>query len=201
MDLAIAIIGAAAAVAAAIAALGFWKAARKSNATADLMAGIEWDRRYQELTPEFDVTFTARDTADDSADLRVALKPGRLQRLDEVTIAILDEAGKAHWTRGLPDGVTQDEAEIFVWGAMGVQHGSQRAGCQQPGEQAVSLLPDHREELGPSPSDPDPAGTVDGSHEPGQLAQGSRGSAGAAADHLPPRRARVGRAIRRRDRA
>lgn len=80
------------------------------------MAGVERDRRYQELTPEFDVTFTARDTADDSADLRVALKPGRLQRLDEVTITILDEAGKDHWTRGLPDGVTQDEAEMFVWG-------------------------------------------------------------------------------------
>jgi len=116
MDLAIAIIGAAAAVAAAIAALGSWKAARKSNDTAGLMARIEQDRWHQDLTPEFDVTFTARDTADDSADLRVTLKRSPLGRLDEVIITILDEAGKDHWTRGLPDGVTQAEAQMFVWG-------------------------------------------------------------------------------------
>ena len=116
MDLAIAIISATAAVAAAIAALGSWKAARKANDTAGQMASIEHQRRHQELTPDFDITLTVRDTAADSADLRVALKPGTLLRLDQVWVTILDEAGKDHWTRGLPDGVTQEEAEMFVWG-------------------------------------------------------------------------------------
>lgn len=116
MNLTIAIIGVAAAVAAAIAALGSWKAARKANNTATQMAGIERNRRHQELTPDFDVTCTTRDTSPDFADLRVVLKPGALQRLDEVIVTILDEAGKEHWTHGLPDGLTQEEAEMFVWG-------------------------------------------------------------------------------------
>jgi hypothetical protein len=50
------------------------------------------------------------------ADLRVELVGGRLERHTAVTVTILDEAGQDHWTRGLPDGVTQDEAEAFVWG-------------------------------------------------------------------------------------
>ena len=32
-----------------------------------------------------------------------------------VTVTILDEAGQDHWTRGLPDDVMQEEAEMFVW--------------------------------------------------------------------------------------
>lgn len=31
-------------------------------------------------------------------------------------MTILDEAGQDHWSRGLPEGVTQDDAEAFVWG-------------------------------------------------------------------------------------
>jgi hypothetical protein len=56
-----------------------------------------------------------RETAD-SAELHVALKPGKLESLDEVTVTILDEAGSDHWGHGLPDAVTQQEAEAFVWG-------------------------------------------------------------------------------------
>jgi hypothetical protein len=58
----------------------------------------------------------ARDAVPDCADLRVELVGGRLERHAAVTVTILDEAGQDHWTRGLPDGVTQGEAEAFVWG-------------------------------------------------------------------------------------
>jgi len=77
---------------------------------------IEQDRRHEELTPEFEITCTVRKTASDSADLRVSLTGGSLDYLDEVVITILDEAGRDHWARGLPDGVAQEEAEAFVWG-------------------------------------------------------------------------------------
>ena len=73
MDLAITIIGAVAAVAAAIAATGSWLAARRSNTTAAAVAAIERDRRHDELTPVFEFTCTVRDAAPDSADLRVEL--------------------------------------------------------------------------------------------------------------------------------
>jgi hypothetical protein len=116
VDLAIAIIGAVATVAAGIAATGSWIAARRANETAGAVAAIERDRRHDELTPVFKFTCTVRETAPDWADLRVELVGGRLERHAAVTVTILDEAGQDHWTRGLPDGVTQEEAEAFVWG-------------------------------------------------------------------------------------
>lgn len=116
MNLAIAIIGAAAALAAAVAAFGSWSAATKANTSAGVLAAIERERRHDELCPEFEITCTIRDTAVTSADLHVVLKPSDLGRLDEVTVTILDEAGADHWAHGLPQGVTQAEAEAFVWG-------------------------------------------------------------------------------------
>jgi len=116
MSAAIAIITAIAAVAAAIAALGSWKAASRANQTTTALATIELDRRHDELTPDFDISCTERDTSPSTADMRVTLTRGRLERLDEVTITILDETDKDHWTRGLPSGVTQEQAESFVWG-------------------------------------------------------------------------------------
>ncbi len=49
--------------------------------------------------------------------LNVVLVGGRLEHV-AVTVTILDGAGQDHWTRGLPDGVNQAEAEAeaFVWG-------------------------------------------------------------------------------------
>ena len=44
---------------------------------------------------------------------KVMLSGARLESLDEVTLTILDD--QDHWAAGLPDGVTQDEAEVFVW--------------------------------------------------------------------------------------
>lgn len=88
--------------------------AAKSNAAAETLATIERDRRHDELAPEFELEFT--EAAGDHANLLVSLTGGRLESLDEVTFTILDETGKDHWARGLPDGVTQEEAEEFVWG-------------------------------------------------------------------------------------
>lgn len=66
--------------------------------------------------PKFEIAGEERSSSGDSAILRVALKPGRLERLDEVSVTILDETGSDHWAYGLPQGVTQEEAEAFVWG-------------------------------------------------------------------------------------
>ena len=46
----------------------------------------------------------------------MTLTGGGLERLDEVVISILDETDRDHWAHGLPDGVTQEQAEAFVWG-------------------------------------------------------------------------------------
>jgi hypothetical protein len=47
----------------------------------------------------------------------VTLKEGGADRLDEVVVAILDDDAADYWARGLPLGVTQEEADTFVWGA------------------------------------------------------------------------------------
>jgi hypothetical protein len=90
--------------------------AQEANAAAGTLAAIEWDRRHDELAPDFDITCIVRDANADSAGLHIALRPGRLERLDEVTVTILDEVGADHWAHGLPAGVTQEEAQAFVWG-------------------------------------------------------------------------------------
>jgi hypothetical protein len=102
--------------AAGVAAWAAWqsrRSAQEANAAARTLAAIERDRRHEELAPAFEVTVTRMSVG---AELKVTLAGGRMESLDAVTIAILDETGKDHWTRGLPDGVTQEEAEAFVWG-------------------------------------------------------------------------------------
>jgi hypothetical protein len=115
MNLAVAIIAALAAVAAAVAAIGSWKAAGRANETAGSMAGIERDRRHDEMTPEFEITGNARDASIGAADMRVTLTSG-MDRLDSVTLTVLDDANQDHWAHGLPGGISQEEAEAFVWG-------------------------------------------------------------------------------------
>jgi hypothetical protein len=116
MNLASAVIAACAAAAAAIAAFKSWNAATRAATTTAALATLMVDLRHADLTPEFEVTCKARSRDHDSADLHVALKLGRLPHLDEVTVTVLDETGHDHWTRGLPAGVTQEQAEAFVWG-------------------------------------------------------------------------------------
>ncbi len=101
MDLAVAIIGAVATLAAAAAAIGSWNAAVKANESASSMAAIERDRRHDELSPDFEIACTVKETAADCADLGLVLTGGRLERY-AVTMTILDEAGQDHWSRGLP---------------------------------------------------------------------------------------------------
>lgn len=116
MGLTIAIIGAVAAVGAAWAATGSWLAARKANQTAASVAAIERERRHDELAPEFEITCRSLGPPPAGAELYIALTGGRLERYDAVTVSILDEARRDHWGHGLPEGVTQEEAQAFVWG-------------------------------------------------------------------------------------
>jgi hypothetical protein len=90
------------------------ESAAQANAAAQTLTAIERDRRHEELTPQFEVIFTRRDSA--HADLKVTLSGGRLEYLDEVTVTILDEAGKEHWGSRLPGNLTSDQAAAFVWG-------------------------------------------------------------------------------------
>jgi hypothetical protein len=101
---------------AAVAARESRRSAQAANAAASTLAAIERDRRYDELTPRFGITCKVRDIAPGRADLVITLARGGAQYLDSVTVTILDEAWLDHRGRGLPPGVTQQEAEEFVWG-------------------------------------------------------------------------------------
>lgn len=118
MDPTIAITAMVATIAAAVAAIGSWRAATTANETATKMASIERDRRHQELTPRFQITCKEKSGAPAYAELHVMLTDGGLDHLDEVTVKILDETGSDHWAPGLPDGVTHEQAEAFVWGPL-----------------------------------------------------------------------------------
>ncbi|HUY46487.1 MAG TPA: hypothetical protein VMV92_12255 [Streptosporangiaceae bacterium] len=94
------------------------KSAAVSAAAASTTAALDSQRRHDELTPEFDISIAANQSgAGDHAHMRVTLTgPAGLDRLDEVIIAILDEAGADQWAHGLPDKVSAEEARLFVWG-------------------------------------------------------------------------------------
>jgi hypothetical protein len=89
--------------------------ARRQSATQDKATAIESDRRHEELTPVFEAGCEVTAGLEDSARLKVTLAGG-IDALDEVVITIQDESGVDHWGRGLPPGVTQEQAEAFVWG-------------------------------------------------------------------------------------
>jgi len=117
MNVAIAVLGLLATIAAAVATVGSWRTAGKANETAGKVAAIERQRRHSELTPQFQVTCTEPKTGPGSAGMHVTLTgPAGLDHLDEVTISILDETGQDHWGHGLPQGVASEEAALFVWG-------------------------------------------------------------------------------------
>jgi hypothetical protein len=111
-------VSAAAAIGSVIAAVWSRNSGEKAAmATAELTA-IEKARRQTELTPRFKLILTEGENGvNDLGRLDIELiGPAGLDRLDEVTIKILDEAGADHWGRGLPASVSQEEAESFVWG-------------------------------------------------------------------------------------
>ena len=93
-----------------------WRVAHRAQRTADSVLSIEADRRHDELDPDFAFTVTLTgNPGQNEAWLDVKYVKGPKQ-LDAVTIRILDEAGTDHWARGLPDGVTQEVADEFIWG-------------------------------------------------------------------------------------
>jgi hypothetical protein len=105
-------------------------AAVQANAAARLLAAIERGRQHDEVAPVFDLRFT--ETWGDTATLRVTLAGGGLERLDEVTVTILDESGKEHWSDRLPGGLTQEQAEAFVWGPWEFNTDCPRSAAQSP---------------------------------------------------------------------
>ena len=127
VNVAITIIALCATIAAAVAAFGSWSAATK-------MAAIERGRRHEELTPRFQITCSEKANDASSADLRVMLTGGGLERLDEVTVTILDDTNQDYWAHGPPDDVTQEQASAFVWGPCGVPPSPSTVGLRAPDE-------------------------------------------------------------------
>jgi hypothetical protein len=112
-----AVISLAAAAVSAVAAAGSWFAARKANSAAGQLGAIERHRRRGELTPQFTITATIRETSPDTADLRVILSgPDELEWLDPVTIRILDERWRDHGTSTLAGGPTPEQVAKIVYG-------------------------------------------------------------------------------------
>jgi hypothetical protein len=111
-----------AAAAAAVAAVWYARRSAQSAAAAAVAAGktaeVDEQHRHDELTPDFEITCAAGiNGIDDNGELVVTLAgPDGLDRLDAVTIVILDEAGIDHWGHGLPAGLSQEDAHNFVWG-------------------------------------------------------------------------------------
>lgn len=90
--------------------------ARRQSAAQNRATAIEDDRRHGELTPVFRASCEVSGDPGDSATLKIALTGG-IDALDEVVVTVQDESGIDHWGRGLPAGVTHEQAEAFVWGA------------------------------------------------------------------------------------
>jgi hypothetical protein len=88
---------------------------RRQSVSQDRATAIESDRRHGELTPVFEARCEVTGGLEDSATLKIALTGG-VDALDEVVITIQNESGTDHWGRGLPPGITQEQAEAFVWG-------------------------------------------------------------------------------------
>lgn len=116
----VSIVAAAASLAAVWYARGSARSAQTAAVAAEKTAALDAERRHAELTPQFEIACTAGESGiGDHGELRVTLTgPPGLDRLDEVTIVILDESGADHWGHGYPTGVGEAEAREFVWGPL-----------------------------------------------------------------------------------
>lgn len=122
--------------------------------------------------------------------------PVTLDRLDEVTIVILDEDGVNHWGHGYSAGVSEEEARLFVWGPWEFNTGAsaQVTDNRTTRPRSYSLADgQNRDHLSP---DAHPAGPLDG-HDPGTVAEADDRPYPAAA-HCPPRRRPLGPPTRSR---
>jgi type II secretory pathway pseudopilin PulG len=110
------------AAAGSVSAVWYARRSARSSATsaaaAETTAALDSQRRHTELTPQFEIICTeGHNGIGDQGELQLALAgPAGLDRLDEVTVAILDEAGADHCARGFPTGVSEEDARRFVWG-------------------------------------------------------------------------------------
>ncbi|SRR6266568_1413514 len=151
---------------------------------------IESDRRHDELTPVFEASCEVTGGLEDSAKLKISLTGG-IDALDEVVITIQDENGIDHWGLGLPDGVSQEEAEAFVWGhwEFDANASAQVVSSRQTRPRAYSLLSGKNWDVLTPRSDP--ARLLDDGNQHGQVEKGPAGTVHPAAGHLPPRRAQA----------
>lgn len=109
----------------AVAAVGAWMAARRSNATADSVAAIERERWHADLTPIFDLKIKGLEG--DRATLDVQLiGPYPLQNLDRMAVSITSSDDSDRMSR-LAGGPTQEEVDAQVWGPYRFTHGADGA--------------------------------------------------------------------------
>lgn len=119
MDLTIAILGLIATAVAALAAVGSWRAAERSNNVARIVAGIETHRHQVELTPRFKIRW---DVSEDAETLDMWLKligPTGIDRLDKVTAVIVDDRTMGHFPGPGPEPpptLTPQQIDRQVWG-------------------------------------------------------------------------------------
>jgi hypothetical protein len=109
----------------AVAAVGSWMAARRSNRTAQTVASIERDRWHAELTPIFEATIQSEEGDRATLDLQL-LGPLQLRHLDSVEVAITssDDADRTSRTTGGP---TEEQINAHVWGPYRFTHGADGA--------------------------------------------------------------------------
>ncbi|MET7788127.1 hypothetical protein ABZS93_16165 [Streptomyces sp900116325] len=106
----------------AVAAVGAWFAAHRSNKTAEAVARIERARWHADLTPQFDIELT--ETGSGQALLNVHLNgPDALRQLDSVAITVGNDDMERPLLHPAPN-VTQADIDAFVWGPFKFTHGA-----------------------------------------------------------------------------
>ncbi|MFH8867194.1 hypothetical protein [Streptomyces griseus] len=107
-------ISAAAAALSAFAAGGAWWAARRSAATAETLAGIERDRRREDLTPQIRLAITGQ--FGDRGNILVHLAgPDSLGDLTSVQLEMVND-DMDHRVLNPTSDVTQEDSDAHVWG-------------------------------------------------------------------------------------
>jgi hypothetical protein len=114
--------------------------ARKQANHAAAMAAIESGRRHQEQEPVFEIEAKEAATAPGRAQLSIRLTAGAPE-LDAVTVTILDEADQDHWGDRLPEALTREQADMFVWGPWEFDTNVREiVDCRTSAPQPLSLL-------------------------------------------------------------
>ncbi|WP_406303809.1 hypothetical protein OHA61_17515 [Streptomyces sp. NBC_00885] len=110
----------------AVAAVGAWKAATRSNSTAERVEAIERDRWHADLLPQFDIRIERIEG--DRATLDVQLTgPLPLCSLDNVEISIASSDDQERVNRLPQSRPTQDDIDTQVWGPWRFTHGADGA--------------------------------------------------------------------------